>query len=328
VSAALAQTAPRKHDPALRGHDPAPRRSFRSTWRDRLLCEWWSIGICARSIGEVLDQAALGPVQWLEPACGTAYRADPFIWPGTGLLLCEEVPRDTGIGHLVILRERDGVFSPLQRLLNDGTHRSYPFIWQDGADSYLLPEAAAGGPTILYRMSPNFDLAPVATIAPDRRLVDATLFSTAGKLWIAATDLAYGSDNNLTLYYADQPSGPWLAHHQNPVVIGRRTARSGGTPFQHGGRLYRPAQDCTDTYGGALIISEITSLTPEAFAERFVCRLAPDPHGRFPHGLHTLSSDGERCFVDGKRLVFDPQVVAGKIARRLFTRPRTLRVVP
>jgi hypothetical protein len=112
----------------------------------------------------------------------------------------------------------------------------------------------------------------------------------------------------------------------NPVVTARRTARSGGTPFRHHGRLYRPAQDCTETYGGALVITEITTLTPDAFAERIVCRLAPDRASRFPHGLHTISADGDRCLVDGKRLVFDPLVVAGKIKRRLFTRPRTLRV--
>ncbi len=310
-------------------HTPLdPPRGFRRVWRDRLLCEWWSIGICARSIGEVLDHGALGPVHWLEPARGAAYHADPFIWPGTGILLCEEVPLATGVGHIVALRAHDGSFAPVRTLLDDGLHRSYPFIWQDRDESFLLPESATGGPTILYRITPDFDLERIATIAEGRRLVDATLFRAGDRLWIAATDLAYGSNDNLCLYHADRPAGPWHAHALNPVVAHRRTARSGGTPFHHAGRLYRPAQDCTETYGGALVITELTTLTPSAFAERIVCRIAPDPRGPFPDGLHTLCSDGERCFVDGKRFVFDPQVVAGKIARRLFTRPRTLRLVP
>ncbi|SIQ96556.1 MULTISPECIES: glucosamine inositolphosphorylceramide transferase family protein [Acidiphilium] len=303
-----------------------PPRGFRSRWRDRLLCEWWSIGICDRSIGEVLERGALGPVRWLEPARGAAYRADPFVWPGTGLVLCEEVPLTTGIGHIVALRETDGRFTPVRTLLNDGGHRSYPFVFQYDGETYLLPESAACGPTVLYRLDRGWNLERVATIAPDRRLVDATMFEADARLWIAATDLAYGTDNNLCIYYADQPAGPWHPHGMNPVVTGRRTARSGGTPFRHRDGLYRPAQDCTETYGGALVITEITTLTPDAFAERIVCRIAPDTGGTFPHGLHTISADGDRCLVDGKRLVFDPRVVAGKINRRLFARPRTLRL--
>lgn len=303
----------------------AAGRGFRRTWQDRLLCEWWSIGVCERSIGAVLDAGALGPVRWLAPNPGAAYRADPFVWPGTDLLLCEEVPLATGVGRIVALRERNGEFEPVATLLDDGTHRSYPFVWHHGPDRFLLPEAAASGPATLYRLPPWSPGAPpvppplaIATIAPDRSLVDPCIFAANDFLWIAATDVAYGRDNNLCLFFATRPGGPWQPHPGNPVIAGRRTARGGGTPFHHRGRLYRPAQDCTETYGGALVITEILTLTPDKFEDRIVCRLAPDPAGPMPHGLHTLSSDGDRCFVDGKRLVFIASVVAGKIRRRLF----------
>lgn len=298
-----------------------PSRGFVRTWQDRLLCEWWSIGICDRPIGTVLEEGALGPVRWMSPARGAAYLADPFPWPGTGLILCEEVPLATGIGRIVALRTPSGAmgFAPAARLLDDGIHRSYPYAWRhDGAD-YLLPEAAAGGATILYRLRADGTLHALPPIAPRRRLVDASIFAENDRLWIAATDLAFGTDNNLCLYHADRPEGPWLAHRDNPVIRDRRTARGGGTVFRHRGRLYRPAQDCTKRYGGALVIAEVLALTPSAYAERIVCRLDPDPNGPFPHGLHTLSTDGERCFVDGKRMVFVPGIVAAKIRNRLMS---------
>lgn len=297
--------------------DSRTKRPFAERWRDRLLCEWWSIGICEQSIGLVLESGSLGPVRWLAPRRGSAYRADPFVWPGTGRVLCEEVPLATGIGRIVVLREEGGDFVPEARLLDDGIHRSYPFVWTENDAAFVLPEASAGGPTILYQMAGDGALIAIATIAPSQRLVDATLFSAGGYQWIAATDCAYGSNNNLCLFYADRIAGPWHPHRGNPVKRDISSARPGGTPFRHREKLFRPAQDCTGGYGAALVINEIVTLTPDAFEEHIVCRLAPDPRGPFPDGLHTLSSDGTRCFVDGKRLVFVPMVVARKIGRRL-----------
>ncbi len=34
------------------------------------------------------------------------------------------------------------------------------------------------------------------------------------------------------------------------------------------GALYRPAQDCSVTYGGAVVINRIDRLTPEEFSEQ------------------------------------------------------------
>lgn len=285
--------------------------------RKRLLCEWWSIGICDRSIGTVLECGALGPVRWLAPGRGSAYYADPFVWPGTGLLLCEEFPLATGIGRIVVLRERGGTLHREATLFDDSTHRSYPFIWSHCGVDYMLPEESASGPTTLYRMSPDLSLLPVAIIAPDRRMLDATIFDAGGRIWIAATDTGLGKNDNLCLFYADRPEGPWHAHHANPVLRDNRLARSGGTPFHHRNRLYRPSQDCTNGYGEALVIAEILTLTPDDFDQRIVCRLTPDPLGLFPDGLHTLTVDGERCVVDGKRLIFVPGEIGRKIHRRL-----------
>jgi hypothetical protein len=45
-------------------------------------------------------------------------------------------------------------------------------------------------------------------------------------------------------------------------------------------------------------------LTPSDFREEVVASVEPDPRGRYPKGLHTLSRLGERTLVDGKRSVF------------------------
>src|SRR5207302_269972 len=77
--------------------------------------------------------------------------------------------------------------------------------------------------------------------------------------------------------------------------------RMAGPIIEAGGRVLRPGQDCTATYGGAVVVHEILELTPEAYRERAIARLAPDPAGPYPDGLHTLSAAGGWTLVDGKR---------------------------
>ena len=81
------------------------------------------------------------------------------------------------------------------------------------------------------------------------------------------------------------------------------------------GALYRPAQDCSVTYGGAVVINRVERLTPEEFVERPVRRLAPAAHGPYPHGLHTLSGAGNVTLVDGKRHALSAASVAFRLRR-------------
>jgi hypothetical protein len=94
-----------------------------------------------------------------------------------------------------------------------------------------------------------------------------------------------------------------------------RSARPAGPLFIMDGALYRPAQDCSVTYGGAVVINRVERLTPEEFVERPVRRLAPATQGPYPHGLHTLSGAGNVTLVDGKRHVLSAASVTFRLRR-------------
>ena len=88
----------------------------------------------------------------------------------------------------------------------------------------------------------------------------------------------------------------------NPVRCDVRNARPAGPPFVHEGCLYRPAQDCSRSYGGAIVLNRIDVLTTEWFHETPMARIQPDPNGPYPDGTHTLSPLGPtQTLVDGKR---------------------------
>ena len=91
------------------------------------------------------------------------------------------------------------------------------------------------------------------------------------------------------------------AARPNPVKCDLRSSRPAGPLFAHEGALYRPAQDGSITYGGAVAVNRVVTLTPTEFAEETINVLRPEPSGPFPHGLHTLTGVGGVTLVDGKR---------------------------
>ena len=121
---------------------------------------------------------------------------------------------------------------------------------------------------------------------------DATVYRHEGRWWLFVGNHDDQDEAKLFIFHAADLRGPWLPHAANPVKCDLRSARPAGPLFMLDGALHRPAQDCSVTYGGAVVVNRIDRLTPEQFSERRVKRLAPRTKGPYPHGLHTLSGAG------------------------------------
>lgn len=306
------------------GSTPAPKvhglpgwmDAVRGKWRDRLMVEWWSIGTATASLDDLLAGRGLGTIAWYRPKAGHRYLADPFPWPGTNRILCEEMPLSDGVGRIVCVTETDKTLSPPAVLLDDGFHHSYPCTFAEGEVVYCVPESTSRGATQINRLDDDGRLTPICDVAAHARLADPTLFRWNGRYWLACTDLDVGGHDNLCLLHASDLTGPWTPHARWPVKIDVRGARPAGMMFNAGGRLFRPAQDCAAGYGAGIAIHEILALSETEFHESLVAALKPDRSGPFPHGLHTLVHDGERFWVDGKRFIIDLGVLRRKILGR------------
>jgi hypothetical protein len=299
--------------------------ALREKWRDRLMAEWWSLGTATAALDQVMTGAGLGGITWYRPKAGHRYLADPFPWPGTNRILCEEMPLTGGVGRIVSVSETNGTLGVPKVLLDDGFHHSYPSTFRDGEIVYCVPESTQRGATRIYRLDDDGQLNALCEVAPHFRLADPTLFRWNGQYWLGCTDLDLGGHDNLCLLHAPSLTGPWTPHARWPVKIDVRGARPAGTPFNTGSRLFRPAQDCAATYGAAIAIHEVLELTETDFRESLVTVLRPDPSGPFPDGLHTLVHDGERFWLDGKRFVIDLGLFRQKVlgrASRVFSRMR------
>ena len=153
-------------------------------------------------------------------------------------------------------------------------------------------------------------------------ILDPTLYHDGTTWWLFCTSRRSGPNERLLLFYADRLEGPWTAHPRNPVKIDPGSSRPAGPLIWVDGRLIRPAQDCSYTYGGELILNQVTRLDKDGYGEAVVRRLKPG--AVYPDGLHTLCPAGDVTLIDGKRWSFRKADVLRKVIVSLFRRTRPL----
>lgn len=207
------------------------------------------------------------------PVDPSTFYADPFVVARDGRhhLFAEACPYETGKGVIVCAEVgADGAPGPWRTVLERPWHLSYPYVFEHGGETWLMPESSARGGVEIYRAAQFPDRWELAhKLLDGLAIVDATLFEHDGRLWLlGGVATAGGSDwDELFAWHAPALAGPWAAHALNPIKSDCRSARPGGRPLRLGGRLIRPAQRCERAYGEALVWLEIRALTPNAFEE-------------------------------------------------------------
>ncbi len=280
-----------------------------SWWRDATRYDTWNVGIVTldRELTELDQLRHLPAPRWLPAQRPLFSIADPFPYRHSGRewLLVEAYGEPKGVYGRIVRLDPLATTPAIEPVIAPATHVSYPFTFEDDGISYCVPENAAAGGCVVYRLHDDGSWRAEYEILADRRLIDPTIFRHGDRWWLIATDASGGGSEALHAFHAEALSGPWVPHRRNPIKVNRSSARPAGRPFTLGGRLYRPAQDCRVTYGGAIHVMEIEALTPETFRERIALRLEPDRAWPYPDGLHTLVVDGRRVYLDAKRTRYD-----------------------
>jgi hypothetical protein len=264
----------------------------------------WSIGVAHAPISEFLT-GPMPEIRWINEQGRSRYLADPFAIEHKGRLtsLVEDFDYRTRRGVISAVNlDGDGT---AEVVLDTGVHSSYPYLFEDDGTIYCVPETYQANEIRLYR-AVDFPhrWEQVATLIDGIAALDSTVFRHDGRWWLMCTDHRDGSNSKLHAFYAPTILGPWEPHALNPVKTDIRSSRPAGTPFVHNGELFRPAQDSSVSYGGAIAITRIDELTPTAFTEEIVAHVLPPETGPYRSGIHTLSSVGNRTVVDGRRDVF------------------------
>jgi hypothetical protein len=246
--------------------------------RNALWHEQWSFVV--RPPGDAPPPVSFSGGRMHRPPRGRDW-ADPFPFraDGRSWLFFEEVAWGGGHGHISVAElDRAGGLRDVRVALATDHHLSYPFVFTHEGEHYLLPEARMSSATTLYRARSFPDhWEPACTLAVPA-LYDPTLLRLDGLWWLFGTIAEPGEsqDDELHLFHAETLEGPWQAHPRNPIVSDVRGARPAGPIIRDGGRLLRPAQDCSGRYGRAVVFKEVLELSRTRYRELEVARLEPD----------------------------------------------------
>lgn len=281
----------------------------------------WNIGIVHAPIHAFLELGFEPEIHWLPAPTSGKFVADPFGLQVDGrlYLLYEEFDFETNRGSIAsIMLENDRFVSKPEVVLNPSFHVSYPYLVHHEGSLYFIPEAAAIREVAIYKADNETGRwSKFKTLLSDIAAVDTTIFQHNDRWWMMFTDKDLGSNRALCIYHAPGLFGPWTAHTRNPVKDDNTSSRPAGKPFVHDGTLYRPAQDCSRTYGGAVVINRLDRLTPDEFRETTVASVQPDRSGPYPDGIHTLSAAGDITILDGKRHVFIKKALTSALAEKV-----------
>jgi hypothetical protein len=285
--------------PLLRGlARGAARRAYEKAFaRDR-----WALGYRFKSSPDDRNETFY-KYKYLMPPPGRFW-ADPFPLKRDGayFVFFEDAKLDPERGHISgVELTRTGARGEPFKVLERDYHLSYPFLFEWRGELFMLPETSANETVELYRCA-SFPNAwqQEKVLMEGVRLFDATLAEVEGRWWMFATSGPEGVTvpcDELHLFYADSPLGPWRPHRLNPVKTDGRGSRPAGALFRRGSNLYRPAQDCSKHYGYAMTINRVLRLSTDEYREEAVSKILP----RWRKGListHTLNTCDELTVID------------------------------
>ena len=305
-------------------------RNKMKTLYSKLFCyEYWSIGIVNKPIQESLTDTEPS-INWIISDT-KKYLADPFAFKYQNEIhvLMEEVDHRVVKGFIseIIFSQDQPAddFRMNQAKLSLPSHMSYPYILEHEDNVYCIPETSEAREVTIYKLNKQTnEWGKVKTIIRDFPAVDSTIVRHGEYWWLFCTKASsslQSQNNELHVFYSLDLLGNWEPHQSNPVKIDVRSSRSAGTPFYHNKELYRPAQDCSKTYGGKIVINRIKVLSLNKFEEETVSIIQPKSDSLYSDGLHTISTAGEWTILDGKR--FEYHVL--QLFRKLYRyKPMTL----
>ncbi|RZI40225.1 hypothetical protein EGT07_24390 [Herbaspirillum sp. HC18] len=233
--------------------------------------------------------------------------ADPFVveHEGRHAIFIEELEYTDNTGYLSVIRfdDEDNPVLPPVPILKKPYHLSYPHVFSDGGVLYMIPETCQNGTIELYRSVRFPDKWEfVMNLMEGIHAVDTTVWKHNGKYWLfanVAETRGASTCDELFLYFSDALlSDRWQPHPCSPIVSDVRCARPAGRIFEKDGSWFRPAQDCSGSYGRAVQIQRIEHIDEFMYAETPAGRIDAD-WDKDIVCTHTLSRAGRLTCIDG-----------------------------
>jgi hypothetical protein len=215
----------------------------------------------------------------------------------------EEFESRKGKGRISVLNvDPFGHYTEPVPVLEKEYHLSYPCVFEWNDRYYMVPESSANRTIDLYECIQFPEKwAYKMTLMENINAVDTTLFYYQSKWWLftgISENEGSSPEVELFLYYSDDLfTKEWKAHPLNPLKSNARDSRPAGGIFLKDGKLFRPSQDCSTSYGYSFDLNEILELSETNYAERWERSIKPDWDKKVL-GTHTFGVQGKFKIID------------------------------
>jgi len=204
-----------------------------------------------------------------DPVC---ILADPFLFERNGVLYLfyEYQKKRYGRGELRMRKTVDlKHWSDEVVVLRENFHLSFPNVFEDGGEVYMIPETGADGSIRLYKaLDDSLEKWTLfrTMINDGRTWADSDIFIKDGKYYLFSSIYSRKAPQ-AHIFVADSLNGSFVEHPCSPFSSDLSNARNAGRIFCYEGKLFRPVQDNTNGYGKQVSIMAIDELSPETYRE-------------------------------------------------------------
>lgn len=229
-------------------------------------------------------------------------QADPFLFvkDDTLYLFFEKVyAGKREWGRIAMMKTKDLAHwtEPID-VLSLSYHLSFPFVFEDNGEVYMIPESNEADAVCLYRA--NDDLTEFTFV---RNLVeqprtkdicfnycDSHLLKKDG-IYFLFTSVSYNWKYDLELFYTDDLlNGQFQKHPMSPVCQGNEYGRCGGSIIHLDEHFYRITQDCHTRYGENVSVMKIENLSSQNYRESLFKRnIFKTGSDLYRDGVHQLN---------------------------------------
>jgi folate-dependent phosphoribosylglycinamide formyltransferase PurN len=260
----------------------------------------WEVGFVKKE-----DWDFSQPLNWKSikilknPKSSQTFWADPFPVKSDhgSYVFLEEWDKRRKKGRILLWEEG----REPRMILEEPWHLSYPFLWKEKDQFYLIPESTEAGK--LYRYEAK-DFPQVWNPREEffsAEAYDPTIWKTDEGYWLFVNQKPHPAASpfdELYLYFSETWENPvWKPHPQNPIVSDVRKSRPAGSLFVRNGKLYRPAQDSELRYGHRIRIQEVIQLDKNTYREQEAYILNP-PVNAGILGMHTINFTEDSVYLD------------------------------
>lgn len=241
--------------------------------------------------------------------------ADPFLFEYKNeiWLFTEAFDNISEKGLIACMKYVNGTFSEPEIVLEEDSHLSYPYVYEENGEVYMMPETMADGCIQIYK-AVDFPHKWIRhkVLLKIEDAVDTVRYKD--KLITSVVTDSYAKKVNVDVYDVNTGDFVCTLHKESQL------ARGAGKVVSVKNSDIRPAQDCTDgVYGAGLVFYHITD-NGDALQEKKLYTLKP---GEFSigntkaEGVHTYARSGNLEVLDFKRKRFNLRRLLWIIKRKL-----------